>query len=1324
MPFALPLVGAAIGGFVAPGIVAFGMTGAQIGWMVGAAIWSAVQPTPTIRAGDPSTAPQVGSDIRGQTIPAIYGTVRTPGYLVWQSGFQANKQTRKVGRGKKKQKQEYYTYTWDFIFHMGMATTDYKLIGMWEGSERIQTDSLASVTMADGSVFAPGARFERTKTVQRFVGRAGFFSFQERETIVAGKSAEWAEAYFFGAHATTSSRQGWAHFQTAAPAAGVRWPHTIWAGFKQYDLGQQPRIPQLNFEVQPDIPVTAQGSWSGTVASSYGTAATGAIPVGVTVGSKFAVFFSISNVVVLRVTNTTTGAQVTSKTGAEIFADFPEISPGSDNDVVGVNIVPGTSYIAVTYSGSGGSNAQNYLCVCFYLVDPETGALSPAGVIRGNSNLAGWWVEVLCVGLSRDQKKFYIMGNRTSNGQTQICVADFPPSNGGANVSISWAEAGANRISAGIGNDMGTSDETFGALTPNNGFFGFIVPDNTDTGARFFGYVSRARIRWGIANPGLENSYIAANRTANPNGWVFVLGLSASPSTTLPSIANSSFNSNGPPFDDEAEDADGTAQITWTSGFDQVGYTDRFCVAPCNLTSPTSNWVIAFHRQLSTANNTAKGARCTVRLFEYSPTNNNFTYMTQIDADMEDVAVQYNISPSGRFSVLQDSDALVAYDAATGRLTRLGNRNSGAQSWLYHAYLGTVICGIIDYTPPEIIRDMFVNGVMGQAQPASSIDTLSYDQAVAFCREKGIFISAVFMTSQPRNAVFEQLANVYGGWVAWTGTRLRFGKPEEVLTPVRTITLPNFRQDNEDDPKPPVHQTKMAIQDTVNRVTVRFQDRALAYRNNEVTLNDEVDQDLNGVRQRIIDTGMVMSKETAYRLAERLLWGNLYARSVFSKVPVGWKDADLEPGDIVRVIDPDANIDKICRIARREEAKRGQFDLDLVEEFEFLAQSKPIFQDTIPSQRTLSANTDRPLDFEMYELPSEFSPEGSRYFVGWAPGGASAGAGLYTSASTIGFRLAQSVVPYPDGGYLRTMLPPDSNVALDVDVVINVRSSANVNSPTFWLAGGQLEDYSPIDRAAGLSVFRIGSEMLSYERATLVNTNVWRLSRVFRGVGGTPISAHSPGAVFWTHDPQDGGGLFTIPYAQAAIGTTIYYKVVPVGFDNVPFDVDSVPYKQFTLTGQHFAPAAMNDIRVLVGSPSATLPNTLPVAQEVWGATSLYHLGPWNTRNVGSGPERNITIVWPETSRTSGYGVGGYDVYGYGFFVQDVPANQWRVTVIGSGGVAVASAVVNSPFYSYDALTNAANNGAWRGNVAFQVQPFNPFASAPFAATRSLELQG
>ena len=129
--------GAALGGFIAPGIVAFGMTGASLGWMAGSMIGSAFAPT------QKSSGPQlsdlsVSTSAYGTPIPYVQGHPRISGQIVWASAKREIAATTEQGKGGGGAEYTSYTYEVDLLILLTDNEID-AVPRIWSNGELVYT---------------------------------------------------------------------------------------------------------------------------------------------------------------------------------------------------------------------------------------------------------------------------------------------------------------------------------------------------------------------------------------------------------------------------------------------------------------------------------------------------------------------------------------------------------------------------------------------------------------------------------------------------------------------------------------------------------------------------------------------------------------------------------------------------------------------------------------------------------------------------------------------------------------------------------------------------------------------------------------------------------------------------------------------------------------------------------------------------------------------------------------------------------------------------------------------------------------------------------
>jgi hypothetical protein len=230
----------------------------------------------------------------------------------------------------------------------------------------------------------------------------------------------------------------------------------------------------------------------------------------------------------------------------------------------------------------------------------------------------------------------------------------------------------------------------------------------------------------------------------------------------------------------------------------------------------------------------------------------------------------------------------------------------------------------------------------------------------------------------------------------------------------------------------------------------------------------------------------------------------------------------------------------------------------------------------------------------------------------------------------------------------------------------------------------------------------IGSEFLALEGSTLIGQNHYRIARVYRGYGGTPISSVTSGAM-WHHH---GAGVFEHPINVGDIGTILYYKVVPYNFAGQAVSISSITAKTYQIKGDYWLPSAQPRISLFVQSATAW-----PSSSEFCG----YNL------SVTSGG-CDVVLTWNPGANNEGFGYGGAGNGGYGHFALDVLTPSYRVDVMSTNGSKVSSFFTNTGYFDYNRAQNSADFSGFRGGLTFQVTPYNTRGDGYAPNARSLSL--
>jgi len=716
-------------------------------------------------------------------------------------------------------------------------------------------------------------------------------------------------------------------------------------------------------------------------------------------------------------------------------------------------------------------------------------------------------------------------------------------------------------------------------------------------------------------------------------------------------------------------------------------------------------YIVAFHMKYGTiesqdidGDGIAEALYVKVRIYIYNPLTMEMTNVITGGGYTIDTIYAGIAETANRHWYVQTA---IWRDRRDNSLYLLGTHNNNANSYpntepreTFMVKIGTLdVTGGTDVPPPYIIKQILTNDWFGLNIPDSMIDDTSYGEAYNYCVTQGFLVSTQYRRDENVLSIIEDLLSLYGGFLVVVDGKIYFKVLEFETAPVRTIDNDHLLQDQPGTP--PVKITKGAKQDTFNSVKVNFIDRKLDYEQNQVTEADEVDQDLDRIRAREFPPRYVMKEKMARTMASRTLWSNLYARDTY-EFKLGWKDADLVPGDVITLVDSfHTNLSGgvTARIVTWKESKRGQFDITAKQEFAYIAATSAEALDiTSASNVQIIQRAPEPRDFRMYELPAEFATE-SRLYVGWQPWGFAAGAVLHVSVDGVSYAEAQRASPYPLAGTILTGMGAVGGSQENVDVLLFPNS--DWPTTTSYNILETLNEVSPAARAIGAGLIWIGSEMIAYQGVNLLAQNHYRFDTIFRGWGGTHIHAHNSGDLWHKH----GGGVFTQEFNEDKIGTIIYYKVQPYNLAGAAYDISSIDAKTYQVLGSYWRPQV------------APTPRYIQNSTDWRGLTKI-----WVTS------EGDIPIDWRDSARMAGYGVGGFGTGEYGRFTVDAISHAWRVEVVGSGDTVVRSVSVTTAHYNYTNSLNFSDNGAWRGNIAFKVTPYNAYGDAPRTEVVSLEL--
>ena len=347
------------------------------------------------------------------------------------------------------------------------------------------------------------------------------------------------------------------------------------------------------------------------------------------------------------------------------------------------------------------------------------------------------------------------------------------------------------------------------------------------------------------------------------------------------------------------------------------------------------------------------------------------------------------------------------------------------------------------------------------------------------------------------------------------------------LTPVYDLSEADFvpSSDGED----PVKVSLKEPADCYNYVQVEFLDRSHQYNTNVVPGIDQASIDAYGVRKAnpatlhsICDPGI------AAQIAQIMVQRSCYVRQTFT-----FQLADnyclLEPMvDVVTITSGDLNR-QLVRITEIAEAGDGLLQVT-AEEVLVGSASAPQFsrQSAAGPAPNYDISPGAAVNVVLINPPGALL-NGTLYEAWLAVAGGPNWGGCEVWASLDGTNYErQGVVNGPARfGTISNALPsradPDVIDTLAVDV-----------TPS----NGVLLGASQADADAFATLCLVDGELISYRDASLVSAHHYSLGYLRRGVYGTGVASHAPGAVFVRLDQ----GIWKFPYQKGQVGRTLHLK--------------------------------------------------------------------------------------------------------------------------------------------------------------------------------------
>jgi hypothetical protein len=1297
--------------------------------------------------------PRSNQALRGVTVAVLFGTNRVSSNITWTKNWNVIRhETSSSGAGSKgggsggskmpeQPGQVSYTYTWDIMLTLGMPPEPYSLYGGWASQQRLNDETIASI----GQDFS-------------------FISFSSLSTVPDEATLQFKDAFYHAGFPTSVDADNWDYWETQE-GFPCRWPHTVWLGFETLNLGNRAYLQTLEWEVGPgdaqfDIDSGFIDDYTGTNAGEVFIPHNNSFLRGED-GNRYLIGDEGGEAKIVRFTGAALTQTETLST-TEIAAAITAL--GLDEDGQGTreawSVIENNDTYFMSYSQGGTTNLHSAQNIILWKINASGVAEAVGGysAVMGPSlgygflptGIGSVWianegtVNDAIINIFQDTQS----GTVRPAIMTMPSIADMlTPENGGTGPYINLDQgddewfASYRQLHTVISANHGFHNRYGGGLREGNHWF--VLPTATITelgitwGTQIKFYVGRDEIGWHEDNPGaafpdVPSQHIYDNMATYPDGWIGSIDLGNVAHSDTYGVSPGSWavtidNANWVSYPDEEARVPFTGQDGITAlkeGYDKDGTTqnDLSTYFRPTVQKATSGilqggsiciWVKQFNPK---AENSTTGDYIGARVFAWQPIiQKGFELTSGIEGTNLDVVADLGADEADRYASDYNNTRFI-WDQTEQSVYKIVSQNSAAGEEFYISSAADLsLGGAGDVLPPYIIYQILTNPVFGMGVLESDVDTQSYEAALTYCRGEDFWVSVQYTRESSKLEIIEEILSIYGGYLSISGGKIKFGLMDTSTTPVRTIDNDHLVREGD---SPPVMINKSAKDDRFNKVIVNYIDRSLEYRQNQIEVNDEVDQDLRGVFKKEFPSRFVMSEATATKIGLRSLWSNLYGEDSYS-FAVGAKDQDLEAGDVITLVDsfhPNHAISSgiKTRIVQVQERRRGKWDITAVDEIDYIATavdtplgvSSPGGRDPIYGPSRIPANQ------WSYELPREFQGATPHVYIGYNALSSNRGAWLYASDDGTSYAQVDNAEPFPISGILAAPLPtrPDGYMEQGVEIYLfpdtrstDVTTSFQAQSPVY-VNTFALEDLSAGGRQSGQATLIVGSEAMAYQGLQLLAQNHYRVDRLYRGWGGTHIQAHNSGAYWHKH----GGGIFAVAYNEDRIGQTFSYKVVPYNFAGQGVDVTSVDASTHTIQGAYFLPQIQGTIHTFVHSADS-------------GQSSVDLRA--NERLDVPAAGSDVDFTWSEAARLSGWGSQGFGTGGYGRFTQDIASPTYRVEVLSNDlSTVVRCEVVNTGFWTYSIDVNSTDFNGWNGDYLVKMTPYNEYGDAPRTATKRLRL--
>jgi hypothetical protein len=462
--------------------------------------------------------------------------------------------------------------------------------------------------------------------------------------------------------------------------------------------------------------------------------------------------------------------------------------------------------------------------------------------------------------------------------------------------------------------------------------------------------------------------------------------------------------------------------------------------------------------------------------------------------------------------------------------------------------------GFVDADPALVVEDFLTNAQFGVGFPSGSIDATTLFSPTGgndasyqtYCRANGLALSPALVDQEQASSILARWLQLTNTAAVWSGGLLRFipygdsaitgngitFSPD--ITPIYDLGDDDYKIESNEDP---LQVSRSDPYEAYNVWRLEIAERDNAYNLTTVESRDQNAIELYGMRiAPVVTAHEICDQNVALISGQLILQRAVYIRNTY-KFRLSWEYCLLDPMDLVTVSDVILGLSNApIRITEIEEDENGFLSVT-AEEFPLGAATATRYATQPVSNNPINRNvgTDSVNAPVIIEPPSALVGGTPQIWLAVSGGGGgvadpnwggaevwlSLDGTTYSQIGTVNAPARQGVLTAALASY--SGLNPDTSDAIAVDLAES---------------GGALASGSALDAQLGNTLCVVGSELVSYQTATLTSANCYALTTLYRGLYGTAVGSHASGAPFARLDLA----IFEYDLPPQYVGKTLYLK--------------------------------------------------------------------------------------------------------------------------------------------------------------------------------------